>query len=121
MATTTTTLKAPLTRSNALTGALAIAAVVVVGRMALSGNGAFDTFVLIFTSIVIEALPFILLGALVSALIEVYTPDTFFTRIAKLPLPLQIPGAAFGGMAFPVCECGSVPVARRLISKGVHP
>jgi uncharacterized protein len=32
-----------------------------------------------------------------------------------------LPAAAFGGFAFPVCECGSVPVARRLIAKGVHP
>jgi uncharacterized membrane protein YraQ (UPF0718 family) len=38
-----------------------------------------------------------------------------------LPLPLQLPAAALGGFAFPVCECGSVPVARRLIAKGMHP
>lgn len=80
-----------------------------------------ETFVLVFTSIVVEALPFILLGALVSALIEVYVPDRAFERLARLPSALQIPGAAFGGLAFPVCECGSVPVARRLISRGVHP
>ena len=80
-----------------------------------------ETFVLVFTSIVVEALPFILLGAAVSALIEVYVPDRTFERLAKLPSALQIPGAALGGLAFPVCECGSVPVARRLISRGVHP
>lgn len=121
MATTTLSLKAPLTRNGMSAGLVIVAAGVLAGRLLVSGNGAFDTFVLIFTSIVIEALPFILLGALVSALIEVYTPERLFARIARLPLPLQIPGAAFGGMAFPVCECGSVPVARRLISKGVHP
>jgi hypothetical protein len=104
-------------------GALAlIAAVVVLGRFAGTEDSAgFQTFSLIFTSIVVEALPFVLLGALVSAVIEVYVSDRVFLQFAKLPLPLQIPGAAFGGMAFPVCECGSVPVARRLISKGMHP
>ncbi|HJR44509.1 MAG TPA: permease [Actinomycetota bacterium] len=80
-----------------------------------------DTFVLIFVSIVIEALPFILLGALVSAVIEVYVPERAFSRLAGLPVGLQLPAAAMGGFAFPVCECGSVPVARRLIARGLHP
>ena len=82
---------------------------------------AVETFVLIFTSIVVEALPFVLLGAAVSALIEVFVTDRAFARLAALPVPLQLPGAALGGLAFPVCECGSVPVARRLISRGMHP
>jgi uncharacterized membrane protein YraQ (UPF0718 family) len=80
-----------------------------------------ETFVLIFSSIVVEALPFVLLGALVSGAIAVYVPNRFFERISRLPVALQIPGAALGGLAFPVCECGSVPVARRLILRGVHP
>lgn len=80
-----------------------------------------ETFVLIFTSIVVEALPFILLGALVSAVIEVYVPERAFARLARLPTTLQLPAAAMGGFAFPVCECGSVPVARRLIQRGMHP
>jgi uncharacterized protein len=82
---------------------------------------AFETFALIFSSIVIEALPFILLGAIVSAGLAVFVSASHFARIARLPLAVQVPGAALGGFAFPVCECGSVPVARRLISQGVHP
>jgi uncharacterized membrane protein YraQ (UPF0718 family) len=86
------------------------------------GRGpAAQTFLLIFTSIVIEALPFILVGALASAAIAVYLPQGSFGWISRLPLGLQIPGAALGGFAFPVCECGSVPVARRLIARGVEP
>jgi uncharacterized membrane protein YraQ (UPF0718 family) len=85
------------------------------------GSAGVETFVLIFTSIVVEALPFILLGAIVSAAIEVFVPDRTFARLGRLPMALQLPGAALGGLAFPVCECGSVPVARRLISKGMHP
>jgi uncharacterized membrane protein YraQ (UPF0718 family) len=75
----------------------------------------------IATSIVVEALPFVLLGALVSALLEVFVPDRAFAAVASLPLRLQVPGAALAGFAMPVCECGSVPVARRLILRGVHP
>ena len=101
-----------------LAGAAAIAAL----RLTPLGTAAeVETFVLVFTSIVVEALPFILLGALVSAAIEVYVPDRAFDRLARLPAALQIPGAALGGLAFPVCECGSVPVARRVIARGLHP
>src|SRR3954454_20870743 len=82
---------------------------------------AVTTLGVIFTSIVIEALPFILLGALVSAAIAVFVPDRVFARLALLPRALQVPGAAVAGVAFPVCECGSVPVARRLLLRGLDP
>lgn len=79
------------------------------------------TFVLIFSSLLIEAFPFILLGAVVSGAIEVYVPTAVFTRLARLPRGVQMPVAGLGGFAFPVCECGSVPVARRLAMKGLAP
>jgi uncharacterized membrane protein YraQ (UPF0718 family) len=79
------------------------------------------TFGIVFASIVIEALPFILLGAVVSAGMAVFIPDRFFSRIGKLPRRLQLPGATLAGFTFPVCECGSVPIGRRLISRGLHP
>jgi uncharacterized membrane protein YraQ (UPF0718 family) len=44
-----------------------------------------------------------------------------FARIGSLPRSLQLPAAAAAGVAFPVCECGSVPVARRLARKGLAP
>lgn len=78
-------------------------------------------FLLISGSLLIEALPFILLGALVSAAIEVFVPARAFAKMASLPRSLQMPVAGLGGFAFPVCECGSVPVARRLAVKGIHP
>ena len=48
-------------------------------------------------------------------------PTSTFAHLARLPRPLQLPAAALAGIAFPVCECGSVPVARRLASKGLAP
>ena len=74
-----------------------------------------------FGSLLVEALPFIVLGAAVSALIEVFVPNSFFARVGRLPRAVQMPLAGLGGFAFPVCECGSVPVARRLVSKGLAP
>jgi uncharacterized protein len=104
--------------------ALVAGGAALVAGLRLSGIGetaSAQTFVLIFTSLAVEALPFVLLGALVSAAIEVFVPESAFLRLARLPLGLQVPGAALGGLALPVCECGSVPVARRLISRGMHP
>ena len=80
-----------------------------------------QNFLIVFSSLLVEALPFILLGALASAAIEVFVPSSAFAQIARLPRPLQLPAAAMAGIAFPVCECGSVPVARRLVSKGLAP
>jgi uncharacterized membrane protein YraQ (UPF0718 family) len=76
---------------------------------------------IVFGSLLIEAFPFVALGALVSATIEVFVPASVFARIGRLPHALQLPAAAVAGMAFPVCECGSVPVARRLLRKGLAP
>jgi uncharacterized membrane protein YraQ (UPF0718 family) len=80
-----------------------------------------QNFLIVLSSLLVEALPFIMLGALASAAIEVFVPTSAFARIARLPRPLQLPAAAMAGVAFPVCECGSVPVARRLVSKGLAP
>jgi uncharacterized membrane protein YraQ (UPF0718 family) len=95
---------------------------VLVARLTSVGqNDRLQEFVLVFASIVVEALPFILVGALVSALIAVFVSDRAFERVARLPTAVQIPGAMACALAFPVCECGSVPVARRLISRGISP
>ncbi len=80
-----------------------------------------QTYVVIFGSLLIQALPFVLLGALASALIEVFVPIGTLERLARLPRPLQLPAAGLAGIAFPICECGSVPVARRLAQKGLMP
>lgn len=104
-------------------GMLVSAAVLVaVGRtLGLNQIAAAETFVIVFTSLVVEAIPFVLLGATVAAAIEVFVPQRLFSRIARLPVALQLPVASAGALAFPVCECGSVPVARRLMAKGMAP
>jgi uncharacterized membrane protein YraQ (UPF0718 family) len=109
--------------SRAAFGGLAVgAAIVIAARVAGVGDVAVvQTFTMIFTAIVVEALPFVLVGALVASVIEIFVPESVFERAAKLPVGLQLPVAALGGFVFPVCECGSVPVARRLIARGLHP
>jgi uncharacterized membrane protein YraQ (UPF0718 family) len=97
--------------------------VTAVGLRALDSLGvaSLRNFLIVFASLLVEALPFIVLGAAVSALIEVFVPASVFAKLARLPRGLQQPVAGLGGFAFPVCECGSVPVARRLVAKGMAP
>jgi uncharacterized membrane protein YraQ (UPF0718 family) len=98
-----------------------IVAAVALRLLQETGIPPLQTFLLVFTSLLIEAFPFILLGAVVSAAIEVFVPARWFARMARLPRVVQMPAAGFGGFAFPVCECGSIPVARRLLKKGMTP
>jgi uncharacterized membrane protein YraQ (UPF0718 family) len=98
-----------------------VIAVLAARAAGLADVDALATFGVIFTSIMVEAVPFVLIGALVSAAVAVYVPDRAFARLGRLPAALQVPGAAAAGLAFPVCECGSVPVARRLLLRGLHP
>jgi uncharacterized protein len=79
------------------------------------------TFFVIFGSLLIQALPFVMLGAFAAALVEVFVPIGVFEKLGALPRPLQLPAAALAGLAFPICECGSVPVARRLMQRGLMP
>jgi uncharacterized protein len=80
-----------------------------------------QAFLIVFGSLVVQAMPFVLLGAFASAAIEVFVPVNALERVAGLPRPLQLPAAALAGLAFPICECGSVPVARRLAARGLAP
>src|SRR3990172_6818948 len=60
-------------------------------------------------------LPSVRPGALAAALVEVFVPIGTLEKLGRLPRPLQLPAAALSGLAFPICECGSVPVARPLM------
>lgn len=104
----------------AVLGALAAAAIAV--RIADPERYAWvQSFFVIFGSLLIQALPFVLIGALAASLIEVFVPLGTLEKLARLPRPLQLPAAGLAGIAFPICECGSVPIARRLIQKGLMP
>jgi uncharacterized membrane protein YraQ (UPF0718 family) len=72
-----------------------------------------------FLGIFIEAAPFLLLGTLASGLIEAFvTREDIVRWLPRNPLLATLAGTLMG-FAFPVCECGVVPVARRLFSKGL--
>lgn len=79
----------------------------------------FQTFSIIFSSIVLEAFPFMLLGALIGGLIEVFAPREKIANLLPNRPVLTIFLAAGLGLIFPVCECAIVPVVRRLVKKGL--
>ncbi len=78
-------------------------------------------FAAIFLGIFIEAVPFLLLGTLASGLVEVYLDQAKLMRwLPRQPLGAALAGVGLG-LVFPVCECGTVPLARKLLQKGVPP
>ena len=78
-----------------------------------------SVFATVFLGIFIEALPFLLMGTLSSGLVEVFLSDDWLACSApRRALPAALVGASLG-LIFPICECGTVPLARRLFRKGL--
>jgi hypothetical protein len=77
------------------------------------------TFATVFLSLFIEAVPFLLMGTLASGLVEVFVDRDDLSRwLPRDPLRSALAGCCLG-LFFPVCECGVVPLTRRLYSKGM--
>ena len=74
---------------------------------------------IIFMSIFIESFPFLLLGALISSIIETFVSnDTMARIIPKNKVLGSIVGICLG-FFLPACDCAVIPVAKRLIKKKV--
>ena len=72
----------------------------------------------LFQGLLIEALPFLLIGVLISAAARWFAPGgQWLQRLPSHPVLGPLSGAALG-FALPACECGNVPVARQLLVGG---
>lgn len=78
-----------------------------------------EVFNTIFTSILMQAFPFMLIGLLVSSVMHVFVPDELIIKIFPKKNGLGFLTAMFAGVFFPVCECAIVPVMTGLVKKGV--
>lgn len=82
---------------------------------------AVQTWTTIFVAIVIQATPFLVFGVLISALLATVVPASFFAKALPKNRFAAVPIASVAGAVLPGCECASVPIARRLVSRGVAP
>lgn len=72
----------------------------------------------LFLSLLVEAFPFLLLGILLSSALLIFVDERqLIEKIPRNPLVGSFVGSCTGFL-FPVCECGNVPVARRLLTQG---
>lgn len=103
-------------------GAVLIAALFVVrevtNSVTVSLPGQFQDFLTLSISVIIESLPFIVLGIVLSIVVQVWLPDSLLVKL----LPKNAVGRriviSLLGVLLPVCECGNLPLARGLIVKG---
>jgi uncharacterized membrane protein YraQ (UPF0718 family) len=79
------------------------------------------TLITIFVSVMVQALPFLILGTILSAAIAAFVPARFFERALPKRPAAAVPVAGLAGVVLPACECGSVPVAGALMRRGVTP
>lgn len=85
---------------------------------AIAGRADLSTAATVFSGVFVQALPFLVLGVVVSGLIAAFvTPERLAAWLPRRPV-VAVAVAGVGGVALPGCECGSVPVARRLYGPG---
>ena len=74
---------------------------------------------IIFMSIFFESLPFLLLGALISSIIETYVSNETMARLIPRNKVLGSIVGVFLGFFLPACDCAVIPVSKRLLKKKV--
>ncbi|WNZ23382.1 permease [Leptolyngbya sp. NK1-12] len=78
----------------------------------------FNNALTLFFSLLVEAIPFLLIGVFFSSALLLFVDERkLIAAVPKQPLLAAFAGSLIGFL-FPVCECGNVPVARRLIVQG---
>lgn len=73
----------------------------------------------IFISLILEGFPFLIIGALVSSIIQLKVSEDTISRFRFKSKFLSLLAMALIGVFFPVCECAIIPIVRRLVKKGM--
>lgn len=79
----------------------------------------YEFLLVTFTSIVYEALPFVVLGVVIAGLLEEFVPQQAIARVIPRSRFLAIALGGLLGLVFPMCECGIIVVMKRLLRKGL--
>ena len=113
------TRRSPVTSLQVFCGLLLVA-ILFRGQLAdaLAGPGV-RTAATVFVAVCVQALPFLVLGVLVSGAVSAFVPASWFQRVLPSRPAAAVPVAGLAGVVLPGCECAAVPVARRLVGQGV--
>jgi uncharacterized membrane protein YraQ (UPF0718 family) len=77
-----------------------------------------QTWATMFVSLTVQALPFLVLGVLISGAIAALVPAGSLARLLPRRPVVAVPVASLAGVLVPGCECSSVPIAGRLVAGG---
>ena len=78
-----------------------------------------NTIINVFLGIMLQAVPFLLIGVLLSSAIQVFVPQDAIERRFPKSTGLGMAAAILGGFCLPVCDCASIPIFRSLVRKGI--
>lgn len=78
-----------------------------------------NTIINVFLGIILQAIPFLLLGVLLSSFIQIFIPKAWIEKWFPKSLAGGITIAILGGFCLPVCDCASIPIFKSLVKKGI--
>ena len=78
-----------------------------------------NDFAYSFLSVLFEGVPFLLLGSIISGVVDVFVSTERMQKLMPKNGAAAICISGLLGLIFPMCECGSVIVIRRFIKKGL--
>ena len=78
-----------------------------------------NTVVNVFLGILLQAVPFLLIGVIISSAIQVFIPQDMIQRRFPKSVGMGIVVAILSGFCLPVCDCASIPIFRSLVKRGV--
>ena len=116
------TIASPRRRIWLLIGVVGIAALFVARALTteldLGLPNALQDLLTLAISVIIESLPFVVLGIVLSIAVQVWVPDRWLARAIPRNPVLRRLVISLLGVFLPVCECGNVPLARGLMVRG---
>jgi uncharacterized membrane protein YraQ (UPF0718 family) len=108
-------------RRGPLAAAIAVQVVAVILALHPFDSASARTWTTIFLAITFQALPFLVLGVVLSGAIAAFVPPGTLGRVLPRNPAVAVPVAGIAGVALPGCECASVPLAGRAVAAGVAP
>lgn len=98
-----------------------LVAAAIVAVWALADSAIWATWLTLFVSVLLQAMPFLVLGVAVAAAVATFVTPSLLERIAPKGGVGSVTAATCAGVLLPGCECGAVPISDRLMRGGVAP